>query len=57
MRSIAMTNYSVASIVLIGLVEEADEHPLRSIVLFSCAGLIASICLMAFGVDLSAGWV
>lgn len=54
---IAMTDYSIASIVSIGSVEEAEEHPLKSIILLSCAGLIASLCLMAFGIDVSAGWV
>ena len=52
-----MIDYSVASIVSIGSVEEADEHPLKSIVLLSCTGLIVSVCLIAFGIDLSAGWV
>jgi hypothetical protein len=35
----------------------ADDHSLKIIVLFCCVGLIASLCLMTFGVDLSAGWV
>lgn len=51
-----MTDYSIASIVSIGSVEEAEEHPLKSIILLSCVGLIASLCLMAFGIDVSAGW-
>ena len=29
----------------------------KTIALFCCVGLLASFCLMAFGVDLGAGWV
>jgi hypothetical protein len=36
---------------------QADDHSLKTIVLFSCLGLVASLCLMTFGVDLSASWL
>jgi hypothetical protein len=47
------------SIVSMSSVSEAkaDDHSLKSIVLLCCLGLIASLCLMTFGVDLSAGSV
>ncbi len=35
----------------------ADDQSLKGIVLFSCFGLVVSLCLMAAGVDLSAAWV
>ena len=51
-----MTTISIASM---GSVPEtrADNHSLKTIVLFCCVGLAASLCLMTFGIDLSAGWV
>jgi hypothetical protein len=36
---------------------QADGHSLKTIVLVSCLGLVASLCLMTFGVDLSASWL
>ena len=36
---------------------QAAEHSLRAMVLFSCIGLVASLCLMTLGLDLSAGWL
>jgi len=50
---------TTVSIVSMGSVPEmrADDHSPKTIVLFCCVGLIASLCLMTFGIDLSAGWV
>jgi hypothetical protein len=47
------------SFVSMGLIHEtrADDHSLKTIVLFCCVGLVASLCLMTLGIDLSAGWV
>jgi hypothetical protein len=36
---------------------KGGDGSLRSIALLCCLGLVASLCLMTFGVDLSAGWV
>jgi hypothetical protein len=35
---------------------EADAHSLQAIARFCCFGLVASICLVTLGMDLSAGW-
>ncbi|MGO8909543.1 MAG: hypothetical protein ACLQDM_09510 [Bradyrhizobium sp.] len=53
-----MTIVSIVSFASMGSFAETrdDDHSLRTIVLFSCVGLMASLCLMAFGIDLSAGW-
>jgi hypothetical protein len=34
-----------------------DECSPKSVALFCCVGLVVSFCLIASGVDLSAGWV
>ena len=34
-----------------------DDHSAKSVAFFCCAGLVVSLCLIASGVDLSAGWV
>lgn len=52
-----MTDFSMETIISIGSVRETEDHPLKAIVLFSCAGLIASLCLTIFGIDLGAGWI
>jgi hypothetical protein len=33
------------------------DQSLKAIALFSCIGLLASICLMTLGIDLSAAWL
>jgi hypothetical protein len=33
-----------------------DDSP-KTVVLFCCFGLVASLSLMTFGIDLSAGWL
>jgi hypothetical protein len=47
------------SIVSMASVTEAhsDGHSRKIIALFSCVGLVVSLGLMTFGVDLSAGWL
>ncbi len=51
-----MSMISVVSMRSTGAVR-ADDHSLKSVALFCCVGLVVSLCLMASGVDLSAGWV
>jgi hypothetical protein len=51
-----VTDFSIGTVVSTSSVCETEDHPLKTIVLFSCAGLIASLCLMMFGVDLGSGW-
>ena len=34
-----------------------SDRSLTAIALLSCVGLLASVCLMTLGIDLSAGWV
>jgi hypothetical protein len=50
---------TAVSIVSMGSVPEtrADDHSPKPILLFCCVGLIASLCLITFGIDLSAGWI
>jgi len=35
----------------------AHDHSPKAVVLFCCFGLVVSLGLMTFGVDLSAGWL
>jgi len=52
-----MTDFSMSTVVSIGSVRETEDHPLKTIVIFSFAGLILSLGLMSFGVDLGAGCI
>ena len=52
-----MTDFSMDTVVSIGSVRETEDHPLKTIVLFSCVGLIASLCLIMLGIDLGASWI
>ena len=54
---VVMTDFSIASIAATESVEETNDHSFATIVLLCCAGLLASLCLMTLGVDLSAGWI
>jgi hypothetical protein len=47
---------SVISIVSVPEIAVIDQS-LKSIALFSCFGLVASLCLIMVGVDLNAAWV
>ena len=49
----AMTMISIVSVSEIA----AADQTLKIIVLFSCIGLVASLCLMTAGIDLSIAWV
>jgi hypothetical protein len=35
----------------------AHDDSLKAVVLFCCFGLVVSLSLMIFGIDLSAGWL
>jgi hypothetical protein len=37
-------------------VARAGDHSLKFVALFCCTGLVVSFCLIASGMDLSAGW-
>ena len=52
-----MTDFSLASITSIESPREAGDHSLVSIVIFSGAGLLATLALMTLGIDLGAGWI
>jgi hypothetical protein len=52
-----MSDFSMETVVSIGSVRETEGHPLKTIVIFSCVGLIVSLGLMTFGVDLGADWI
>lgn len=52
-----MTDLSIASVIRSEAIAEIDDHSSKTVVLFSCIGLMASLCLTAFGVDLGAGWM
>lgn len=48
-----MTNLSIASVARIESVEEAR----KTLALFCCIGLMASVCLMTMGIDIGAAWL
>jgi hypothetical protein len=48
---------TMISVVSVPSTPVAYDHSQWMITTFCCAGLIISLCLMAFGVDSSAGWV
>jgi hypothetical protein len=52
-----MTDFSIASIAAAESVDEAGDPSFKTIALFCCAGLLVSLCLMTFGVDLGAAWI
>ena len=52
-----MTDFSIATIATTESVEEVQVGSLKTIVLLCCAGLLVSIGLMTFGIDVGAGWI
>ncbi|WGD48581.1 hypothetical protein QA641_23280 [Bradyrhizobium sp. CB1650] len=40
-----------------GVEAQSGDHSFKTIILFCCAGLLASFSLMAHGIDLSAGLI
>jgi hypothetical protein len=46
---------TMISIVSVAEIAAADQS-LKIIALFSCIGLVASLCLMTAGIDLSTAW-
>jgi len=53
---ITMTAISIVSTRPAREARAHDDSP-KAVVLFCCFGLVVSLGLMAFGVDLSAGWL
>jgi hypothetical protein len=53
---VAMTAISIVSMRSVSETQ-ADDHSLKTIAQFCCLGLVASLCLATFGIDLSAGWL
>jgi hypothetical protein len=51
-----MTTVSIASMHSVPAMRTDDQSP-GPFMLLCCVGLVASFCLMTFGIDLSAGWV
>ena len=51
-----MTTLSMVSMRRVSEAQAGDHSP-KTMALFSCIGLVASLCLMTLGVDLSAGWL
>jgi hypothetical protein len=52
-----MTDFSIAAIAATQSVEDVHDGSFKTIVLFCCAGLLASLCLMTFGIDLGSSWI
>jgi hypothetical protein len=44
------------SIVSMRSASETDAHSLKAVARLCCIGLIASFCLVTFGMDVSGGW-
>jgi hypothetical protein len=57
LKGVAMTNLSFASTTSLESAEDAGDQSLKTIVLLSCFGVVASLCLMIMGADLSVGWI
>ena len=51
-----MTDLVLASAIRIESAKEAGEQSFKTIALFTCIGLMTSLCVMTLGIDLSAGW-
>ncbi len=51
-----MTNFAIASVIRGESIVNAGEQSAKTIALFTCFGLMASLCVMTLGIDLSAGW-
>lgn len=51
-----MSMISIASINSISAARAGDHSP-KSVALFCFVGLLVSLCLIASGIDLGAGWV
>jgi hypothetical protein len=37
--------------------EESDDHSFKTILLLSCVGLFASVCLMVAGIEVNVDWI
>ena len=52
-----MTAFSMVSMRSVDEPRAAHGHSPKTVVLFCCIGLVASVSLMTFGIDLNAGWL
>jgi hypothetical protein len=55
-QGVLMSMISVASMNSISAARPGDSSA-KSVALFCCVGLVVSLCLIASGIDLGAGWV
>jgi hypothetical protein len=55
-QGVLMSMISVASMNSISAARAGDSSA-KSVALFCCVGLVVSLCLIASGIDLGAGWV
>jgi hypothetical protein len=53
---VTMTAFSIVSTRSAREARAHDDSP-KAVVLFCCFGLVVSLSLMIFGIDLSAGWL
>jgi hypothetical protein len=51
-----MTTVFIASMHSVPAARAGDQSP-GTLMLLCCVGLVASFCLMTFGIELSASWV
>ena len=51
-----MTNLAIASALRVKSAANAGDPSAMTVALFTCMGLMASLCVTTFGIDLSAGW-
>ncbi|MGA2997110.1 hypothetical protein [Bradyrhizobium sp.] len=52
-----MTDLSFTPTATIASAEEGDDHSFKTILLLSCIGLFASVCLLALGIDFGVDWI
>jgi hypothetical protein len=56
-RVVAVTDLSLTSTATIAPTEEGDDYSFKTILLLSCIGLFASVCLLALGIDFGVDWI
>jgi hypothetical protein len=54
---VAVTDLSLASTATIASAEDGNDHSFKTILLLSCIGLFASVCLLALGIDFGVDWI
>jgi hypothetical protein len=56
-KVVAVTDLSLTSTATIASAEVGDDHSFKTILLLSCIGLFASVCLLALGIDFGVDWI